>query len=92
VTYAGGALNKMNVINTHTLYVPPLESIEAINITTNAFDAEQGMAGGSATVVVTKSGTNSLHGAAFEFNANNALQARNFFYQGSKAPKSLDNM
>ena len=34
---------------------------------TNSFDAEQGLAGGSAVNVQIKSGTNSLHGSAFEF-------------------------
>jgi hypothetical protein len=38
--------------------VPPIESIETVNISTNNFDAEQGMAGGAAVSVITKSGTN----------------------------------
>jgi hypothetical protein len=91
-TRVDGAIDKMNVINTHTLYVPPVESIDAVNISTNDFDAEQGMAGGAAITVITKSGTNQFHSSAFAFNANNALGARNFFFQGSKAPKSIDNI
>src|SRR5262249_14739303 len=35
------------------LYVPPLESIETVNVATNNFDAEQGMAGGAAISVIT---------------------------------------
>jgi hypothetical protein len=35
---------------------------------TSSFDAEQGMAGGSAVNVITKAGTNAFHGAAFEYN------------------------
>jgi hypothetical protein len=47
-------------------YVPPSEAIETVNITTNSFDAEQGAAGGAAVNVSIKSGTNQLHGVAFE--------------------------
>ncbi len=50
-----------------TLYVPPEETIETVNITTGSFDAEQGMAGGSAVTITTKSGTNSFHGVAFAY-------------------------
>jgi hypothetical protein len=90
-TRVDGALNKYNIISSHTLYVPPVESIETVNISTDAFDAEQGMAGGAAITLSTKSGTNELHGAAFAYNQNNKLQARNFFFQGSRTPKSINN-
>ncbi|MGI8785395.1 MAG: TonB-dependent receptor domain-containing protein [Acidobacteriota bacterium] len=62
-----------------TAYVPSLESIEVVNVTTNSFDAEQGLAGGAAISVKTKSGTNNLHGSLFEYHHNNRLRARNFF-------------
>jgi hypothetical protein len=90
-TRVDGALNKYNIISSHTLYVPPVESIETVNISTDAFDAEQGLAGGAAITVSTKSGTNEFHGAAFAYHQNNKLQARNFFFQGSKTPKSINN-
>src|SRR5436853_623760 len=40
-----------------TAYVPPMEAIETVNVVTNSFDAEQGLAGGSAVNVQIKSGT-----------------------------------
>ncbi len=76
----------------HTVYVPPEETIETVNITTNSFDAEQGMAGGASVIVTTKSGTNQLHGVAFAYWDNNNLQARNFFYYGNTTPFSLHNI
>src|SRR4051812_20113738 len=76
----------------HTAYVPPQETIETVNITTDSFDAEQGMAGGAAVTVTTKSGTNALHGVAFAFWDDRHLQARNFFYNGSRTPFSLHNI
>jgi hypothetical protein len=62
-----------------TGYVPALESIEVVNVVTNSFDAEQGLAGGAAINVQIKSGTNNFHGSAFEYHHDNHLRARNFF-------------
>lgn len=62
-----------------TAYVPALESIETVNVVTNSFDAEQGLAGGAAINVQIKSGTNNFHGSGFEFHNNQHLNARNFF-------------
>ncbi len=62
-----------------TAYVPALESIETVNVVTNSFDAEQGLAGGAAISVQIKSGTNDFHASGFEFHNNQHLNARNFF-------------
>src|SRR5262245_14738710 len=62
-----------------TAYVPALESIETVNVVTNSFDAEQGLAGGAAINVQIKSGTNDFHASGFEFHNNQHLNARNFF-------------
>ena len=56
-------------------YVPTLESIEEVNVVTNSMDAEQGLAGGAAVNVQTKSGTNALRGSAFEHFTNEHLKA-----------------
>jgi hypothetical protein len=60
-------------------YVPALESLETVNVVTNSFDAEQGLAGGSVINVQIKSGTNSLTGSAFEYHTNEAMRAHNYF-------------
>src|SRR6185436_7542084 len=57
-----------------TAYVPALEAIETVNVVTNSFDAEQGLAGGAAINVQIKSGTNSFHGSAFEYHSDKALK------------------
>jgi len=72
-------------------YVPPAEAVESVNIVTNSFDAEQGMAGGAAVNVSIKSGTNDYHGSAHLFHTNSALRARNFFFVGNKLPKNIVN-
>src|SRR5262245_33619322 len=62
-----------------TAYVPALEAIETVNVVTNSFDAEQGLAGGAAINVQIKSGTNDFHGSAFEYHSDQALKARDYF-------------
>lgn len=59
--------------------VPPIEAIQTVDVTTSNFEAELGRAAGAVTNVILKSGTNSIHGAAYEFFQNTALNARNFF-------------
>lgn len=74
-TRVDGSANILVTLPHHNVYVPPVESIEEVNIATNNFDAEQGMTGGAAVTVVTKSGTNEFHGSAFAMHANNKLRA-----------------
>lgn len=66
-------------VNMGTSIVPNLDSIAEFRILTNNFDAEYGEFSGGQINVVTKSGTNSLHGDVFEFLRNTDLDARNFF-------------
>ena len=69
--------SQYNIFLPHvTAYVPALESIETVNVVTNNFDAEQGLAGGAAVNVQIKSGTNNLHGSAFEYHDNHLTKAR----------------
>lgn len=73
-------------------YVPPQDAVETVNIVTNSFDAEQGMAGGAAVNVQIKSGTNQFHGSAHEFHTNSRMKARNYFYyQPGTLPKNIFN-
>ena len=61
------------------ILVPPLEAIQTVDVSTSNFDAELGRASGAVTNVILKSGTNSFHGAAYEFVRNNYFNARNYF-------------
>src|SRR5580658_3216658 len=56
----------------------PVDAIQEMAILNNT-EAEYGRNSGSIVNIVTKSGTNSLHGSAFEYFRNNALDARNYF-------------
>jgi hypothetical protein len=73
-------------------YVPSLEAIQVVNVEANSIDAAQGFAGGAAVGVQVKSGTNQIHGSAFEYNFNNGMIARPFFLPvTSPNPKSILN-
>ena len=62
-----------------TAAIPNLDSIEEFRIITNNFDAEYGNYSGGQINVITKSGTNQFHGAAFEFLRNTVFNAKGFF-------------
>lgn len=70
-----------------TAYVPALESIQVVNVVTNSFDAEQGLAGGAAINVQIKSGTNDFHGSAFEYHTNQHLSAKPYRFRGPERDK-----
>jgi hypothetical protein len=67
------------LMNGGTAIVPNLDSIAEFRILTNNFDAQYGNYSGGIVNVVTKSGSNQLHGSGFEFLRNTDLDARNFF-------------
>jgi len=71
----------------HTLYVPPAETIQEVNVSTNNFDPEQGMTGGAAITVITKSGSNQFHGVLFEYHQDQALRARQYFETPDVSPR-----
>lgn len=73
-------------------YTPALEAVEAVNVTTNSFDAETGLAGGAAVNVQIKSGTNQWRGSAFEYHNSNATKAKPYFLPaGERKPKQILN-
>src|SRR5579864_4992143 len=67
--------------------LPSIDSIQEFEVQTNTFAAEYGRNTGSVVNLVTKSGSNRLHGSAYEFFRNDILDARNFF-NDSAFPKS----
>src|SRR4051794_4880145 len=59
--------------------VPNLDSIEEFRLITNSFDAEYGKFSGAVMNSITKSGTNKIHGAVFEYLRNEKFDATNYF-------------
>jgi hypothetical protein len=65
---------------------PPVDAIREFELLTSSYDASFGRNAGAQVNVVLKSGSNSLHGAAYEFFRNGALDARNFFAPADQPP------
>src|SRR6266700_582041 len=78
-TRIDGVQNAYPWLPANIAYVPPADAVETVNVVTNSFDAEQGMAGGLAANVQIKSGTNRFHGSAHEFHTDTSLRAENYF-------------
>ena len=69
------------------VYRPSVEAIREFKVQTNMFSADVGRNSGAVVDVITKSGTNSLHGSTFYFHRNSAMDAQNFFSRpGSPVP------
>ncbi|MBZ5659270.1 MAG: carboxypeptidase regulatory-like domain-containing protein [Acidobacteriia bacterium] len=66
-------------MNGGTSVIPNLDSIDEFRVLTNNFDPEYGNYNGGMINVITKSGSNTFHGDAFEFLRNTSLDAKNFF-------------
>ncbi len=90
----GGDANDQ-FVNLPTVQPSP-DSIEEFRVLTNTFDAEYGRNSGSVVNVVTKSGTNSLHGNLYEFFRNTLLNADGYCLAEARGvpceePKSNQN-
>ena len=60
-----------------------VDAVREFNVVTDTYGAEYGKRPGGQVSIVTASGTNQLHGSVYEFLRNSALDARDFFDQGS---------
>ena len=60
-----------------------VDAVEQFRVLTDTFSAEYGRAAGGVVNAITRSGTNEIHGSAFYFGRNSALDARNYFDAGN---------
>lgn len=70
--------NNVNAVDAGFVLKPPIDAISEFRILTHNANAEFGQNTGSTTNIVTRSGTNSFHGAAWEFLRNDAMDASDF--------------
>jgi Carboxypeptidase regulatory-like domain len=70
---------------------PSLEAIQEFKVQTSNYSAEYGSSAGGVVSVVTKSGTNDIHGSAFEFLRNSSIAAKDFFAPPGRAPLFVFN-
>lgn len=70
---------------------PSIDAVSEFRVVTNNNSAEYGYRMGAAVIVETKSGTNALHGSAYEFLRNDKLDGANFFAVGQPKPAFRQN-
>ena len=79
--------NNFNGVDGGFVLKPPVDAISEFRILTHNANAEFGNSLGSTTNIVTKSGTNRVHGALWEFLRNDAFDATNYFAQTTEPLK-----
>ena len=82
-----GADNVDRGANLTLLNYPSVDAIAEFNVLRSQYSAEFGRDAGGAVNVITKSGTNDLHGDAYEFFRNDKLAANNFFNNAGSVPR-----
>jgi hypothetical protein len=85
VEYTGAAENNMQPGGASQQLLG-VDAVREFNVLRDSYDAQYGKRPGGQVLIVTQSGTNRFHGSIFEFLRNNALDAPNFFDQGSAPP------
>ena len=71
---------------------PVIDGIQEFKVQTNTFSAEFGQSAGAVVNVTLKSGTNQIHGSAFEFLRNSALDAKPYFQPTPVRPQFIQNL
>jgi hypothetical protein len=66
----------------------PLDSVEEFRVTVAGQSADQGRSSGGQVTLITKSGTNKLHGSFYEYNRNTLLAANDFFNNIAGVPRA----
>lgn len=89
ITYLldGGLDN--NLLSNGVVYFPNPDAVQEFRILTSNYTAEYGRNAGGIVSVVMKSGTNSIHGSAFDFVRNDALNANTFFNNLNGLPRDV---
>jgi hypothetical protein len=81
----GGTAQNLNLGVATLVFDPPVESVQEFSVAISNYAAELGRTGGGIVQMTTKSGTNDLHGSAYEYFRNEVLNTRTFFAK-SKPP------
>ena len=85
VTYMLDGGDNNSVSNSTAVVDPNPDTVAEFRILTNNYSAEYGRSNGGVVTVITKSGTNDIHGTAYDYLRNKDLNANNFFNQANGA-------
>jgi len=83
-----GAPNNSNQGGNNIAYVPPADAVQEFKIATNSYDAQYGRTAGGVVNMSLKSGTNNLHGSAYEYYRRKWLDANSFLLNAQSKPKT----
>src|SRR5438067_1061409 len=72
---------------TNFVVLPPIDAIQEFKVETSGFSAEYGRSAGAVLNATIKSGTNNIHGSAWEFFRNDKLDAADYFENANSIPK-----
>ncbi|MBV8833108.1 MAG: TonB-dependent receptor, partial [Acidobacteriaceae bacterium] len=89
VTFLLDGGNNNNLLNNSYVANPNPDAIEEFRVLESNYSAEYGRNAGGVVSVVTKSGTNSLHGTAYDYLRNTDLNANDFFNNERGAPRNV---
>ena len=75
-TRIDGAVNDYGWLPYLLAYLPPADSIQSVNVVTNSFNADQGVAGGASVAITMKGGTSQYHGSGWWYYQSAGINAR----------------
>ncbi len=84
--YLVDGINLSDMVQNQITFQPNIDMIQEFKVQTNSFSAEYGRNAGIIINAVSKSGSNGLHGTAYEFSRNQRFDAKNFFDPAGPIP------
>jgi hypothetical protein len=85
-TQGSNATGQSNIAGFNSVLPIPLDSVQEFRVTVAGQGADEGRSSGGQVVLVTKSGTNQLHGSAYEYNRNTVTAANSWFNDRDGVP------
>ncbi len=91
ITVDGISVNEKGGYAFQSVLPVTLDSVAEFRVTTSNYGADQGTAGGAQVSLITKSGTNSLHGSLYEYNRNSFFSANDYFVKAAELASGQPN-
>ena len=91
INFQINGVNLNDISQNQITFQPSISTTSEFRVNNSTFSAEYGRSDGSIVTVATRSGTNQFHGEGFDYLRNEALDARNYFNRGFKAPLKRNN-